>query len=134
MSDEQKKQLEGFQKEVSAKLEKLLTEDQQKQLKESRGGFGGGLGGLPQPGQIMTPFQQSRLKLSDEQKKLFGIDKLNVPRSTIPAVTHVDYSARIQSVDSRTNPQPINLHAPPAATAPAAAAPAAATPPGEKKP
>jgi carbamoyltransferase len=43
--------------------------------------------------------------MSDEQQRLFGIDKLNVPRSSIPAVTHVDYSARIQSVDARTNPR-----------------------------
>jgi carbamoyltransferase len=46
-----------------------------------------------------------RIPMSDQQRKLFGIDKLNVPRSTIPAVTHVDYSARIQSVDARTNPR-----------------------------
>ena len=43
--------------------------------------------------------------MSDEQSKLFGIDKLNVSRSDIPAVTHVDYSARIQTVDSTTNPR-----------------------------
>ncbi len=43
--------------------------------------------------------------MSEAERKLFGIDKLNVPRSSIPAVTHVDYSARIQSVDSRTNPR-----------------------------
>ena len=43
--------------------------------------------------------------MSDEQQSLFGIDKLNVPRSSIPAVTHVDYSARIQTVDARTNPR-----------------------------
>ena len=36
---------------------------------------------------------------------MFGIDKLNVSRSDIPAVTHVDYSARIQTVDARTNPR-----------------------------
>jgi carbamoyltransferase len=36
---------------------------------------------------------------------LFGIDKLNVPRSSIPAVTHVDYSARIQTVHNQTNPR-----------------------------
>ena len=36
---------------------------------------------------------------------LFGIDKLNVPRSTIPAVTHVDYSARVQTVHADTNPR-----------------------------
>jgi carbamoyltransferase len=41
--------------------------------------------------------------MTDEENKLFGIDKLNVPRSDIPAVTHVDYSARIQTVDRATN-------------------------------
>lgn len=42
-------------------------------------------------------------KMNDAQQKLFGIDKLNIPRSTIPAVTHIDYSARIQSVHKETN-------------------------------
>jgi carbamoyltransferase len=42
--------------------------------------------------------------MTDAQKLLFGIDKLNVPRSEIPAVTHVDYSARIQTVSKQTNP------------------------------
>jgi carbamoyltransferase len=42
--------------------------------------------------------------MTDEQKALFGIDKLNVHRSSIPAVTHVDYSARIQTVHKETNP------------------------------
>ena len=37
--------------------------------------------------------------------QLFGIDKLNVPRSSIPAITHVDYSARVQTVHSETNPR-----------------------------
>lgn len=37
------------------------------------------------------------LEMTDAQQRLFGIDKLNVPRSDIPAVTHVDYSARIQT-------------------------------------
>jgi carbamoyltransferase len=46
-----------------------------------------------------------RTQMTAEQQKLFGIDKLNVPRSTIPAVTHVDYSARVQTVSSRTNPR-----------------------------
>ena len=41
--------------------------------------------------------------MSDDQKKLFGIDKLNIKRSEIPAVTHVDYSARIQTVDKNQN-------------------------------
>ncbi len=43
------------------------------------------------------------LQMSEEDKKLFGIDLLNVKRSSIPAVTHVDYSARIQTVDSNKN-------------------------------
>tara|TARA_B100001027_G_scaffold68966_1_gene47062 strand:- start:12 stop:1847 length:1836 start_codon:yes stop_codon:yes gene_type:complete len=44
-----------------------------------------------------------KIEMTDEQKKLFGIEKLNVKRSEIPAVTHVDYSARIQSVNKHTN-------------------------------
>jgi carbamoyltransferase len=43
--------------------------------------------------------------MTEAQKRLFGIDKLNVPRSEIPAVTHVDYSARIQTVSRQTNPR-----------------------------
>ncbi len=49
--------------------------------------------------------QSKQLEMSQEQDSLFGIDKLNVPRSDIPAVTHVDYSARIQTVHSDTNPR-----------------------------
>ena len=44
-----------------------------------------------------------QIKMTDEQQKLFGIDKLNIKRSEIPAVTHVDYSARIQTVNKNTN-------------------------------
>ena len=44
------------------------------------------------------------IKMSDDDKKLFGIDKLNIVRSEIPSVTHVDYSARIQTVHKDTNP------------------------------
>lgn len=46
-----------------------------------------------------------RKPMTPDQEKLFGIEKLNLPRSTIPAVTHVDYSARIQTVDRCTNPR-----------------------------
>ncbi len=46
---------------------------------------------------------KKKIEMTDEQKKLFGIDKLNIKRSEIPAVTHVDYSARIQSVTKNTN-------------------------------
>ena len=49
--------------------------------------------------------ENQRLQMSDEQKNLFGIDKLNVPRSSVPAITHVDYSARIQTVHADTNPK-----------------------------
>ncbi|WP_435151223.1 carbamoyltransferase [Candidatus Pelagibacter bacterium nBUS_44] len=44
-----------------------------------------------------------KIEMSDEQNNLFGIDKLNIKRSEIPAVTHVDYSARIQTVSQKTN-------------------------------
>ena len=46
---------------------------------------------------------EKTIKMTDEQKKLFGIDKLNVKRSQIPAVTHVDYTARVQTVSKDTN-------------------------------
>jgi len=46
-----------------------------------------------------------RRQMTAEEERLFGIDKLNVPRSDIPAVTHVDYSARIQTVHRDTNPR-----------------------------
>ena len=46
-----------------------------------------------------------RRKMTDEEKKFFGIKKLNVIRSNIPAVTHIDYSARIQTVHKETNPK-----------------------------
>jgi len=49
--------------------------------------------------------EEKRLAMNDEQKSLFGIDKLNVPRSAVPAITHVDYSARIQTVHADTNPR-----------------------------
>jgi len=48
--------------------------------------------------------QRLRISMTDEQEKLFGIDKLNVPRSSIPAITHVDYSARIQTVRRDESP------------------------------
>jgi carbamoyltransferase len=49
--------------------------------------------------------EHRRKQMTAEQQKLFGIEKLNVPRSDIPAVTHVDYSARIQTVHRETNPR-----------------------------
>ena len=50
-----------------------------------------------------------KIKMTDDQKKLFGIEKLNIKRSEIPAVTHVDYSARIQTVNEKTNPKYFKL-------------------------
>jgi len=49
--------------------------------------------------------EKRRKQMSEEEQALFGIDKLNVARSSVPAVTHVDYSARIQTVHADTNPR-----------------------------
>jgi carbamoyltransferase len=55
---------------------------------------------------IVAPVKPKRRKqMTSEQNNLFGIAKLNIPRSDIPAVTHVDYSARVQTVDKRDNPR-----------------------------
>ncbi|GAB4568459.1 MAG: carbamoyltransferase [Rhizobacter sp.] len=52
---------------------------------------------------VADVIKSRRLEMTPEQQQLFGIDKLNVPRSDIPAVTHVDYSARIQTVEKSVN-------------------------------
>jgi carbamoyltransferase len=49
--------------------------------------------------------EQIRIPMTEEQQQLFGIEKLNVPRSELPSITHVDYSARIQTVHPETNPR-----------------------------
>jgi carbamoyltransferase len=55
---------------------------------------------------IVAPVKEEhRVELSDEQKGLFGIDSLNLKRSELPAITHVDYSARVQTVQQDTNPR-----------------------------
>lgn len=53
--------------------------------------------------------EERRIALTDEQQGLWGIDLLNVPKSDIPAVTHVDYSARVQTVSRETNPDYYDL-------------------------
>jgi carbamoyltransferase len=53
--------------------------------------------------------KDKRIAMSEHEHELFGIDKLNIPRSSIPAVTHVDYSARIQTVHQDTNLRFYNL-------------------------
>ena len=59
---------------------------------------------------LVAPVQESvRLPMSEDQQKLFGIEKLNVPRSQIPSITHVDYSARVQTVHPQTNPRYYDL-------------------------
>jgi carbamoyltransferase len=61
----------------------------------------------PSPYMLMVaPVAESRrLPMTAEQQQLFGIDKLHVPRSQVPAITHVDYSARLQTVHADTNPR-----------------------------
>ena len=49
------------------------------------------------------------IDMTEEQKELFGIDKLKISRSKLPAITHIDYSARIQTVSKETNPRYYNL-------------------------
>ncbi|MEG4247568.1 MULTISPECIES: carbamoyltransferase [unclassified Microcoleus] len=59
---------------------------------------------------LVAPVKTSlRIPMTPEQEQLFGIEKLNIPRSEIPAVTHVDYSARIQTVHKETNPRYYDL-------------------------
>ena len=53
--------------------------------------------------------KSKQVRMTDNDKNLFGIDKLNIKRSSIPAVTHVDYSARIQTVHKNTNPKYYDL-------------------------
>ena len=54
---------------------------------------------------LVADVKKERQKaISEEERELFGIEKLNVVRSDIPAVTHIDYSARIQTVHKETNP------------------------------
>ncbi|MEM1094244.1 MAG: carbamoyltransferase [Bacteroidota bacterium] len=55
---------------------------------------------------IVAPVAEARRRtMSEDEQQLFGIDQLKVPRSDIPAVTHVDYSARVQTVDGEANPR-----------------------------
>jgi len=59
---------------------------------------------------LVAPIKEcKRMLMTDEQEKLFGIKKLNIDRSEVPSVTHVDYSARIQTVHLETNPRFYNL-------------------------
>jgi len=54
---------------------------------------------------LVAPVQKERqLPMTTEQQQLWGIDQLNVPRSDLPAITHIDYSARVQTVERETNP------------------------------
>ena len=58
---------------------------------------------------VSNVIKEKQINMSDNDKKLFGIDKLNIKRSSIPAITHVDYSARIQTVHKETNPRYYDL-------------------------
>ena len=59
---------------------------------------------------LVAPVKKELCKqMTEEEDNLFGIEKLNIPRSSLPAITHVDYSARVQTVSSTTNPRYHNL-------------------------
>lgn len=59
---------------------------------------------------LVAPVKKELCKqMTEEEDKLFGIEKLNIPRSSLPAITHVDYSARVQTVSASTNPRYYNL-------------------------
>ena len=59
---------------------------------------------------LVAPVRRDRqIPMTEEQRQLWGIDQLNVPRSDIPAVTHIDYSARIQTVEQQANPDYYDL-------------------------
>jgi carbamoyltransferase len=64
------------------------------------------LNGHSSPYMLLTAYvrEDRRRVMTDEQRQLFGIDKLRVPHSDIPAVTHVDYSSRVQTVDREISP------------------------------
>ena len=53
---------------------------------------------------VANVLKEKCYEMSEEDNSLFGIEKLNIPRSDIPAITHIDYSARVQTVHSETNP------------------------------
>jgi len=59
---------------------------------------------------VVAPVQEElRIPMTESEQQLFGVDKLKVPRSKIPSVTHVDYSARVQTVHQETNPRYYDL-------------------------
>ena len=54
---------------------------------------------------LVAPVRKEiRREMTEEEQQLFGLDKLHIRRSTVPAITHIDYSARIQTVDNEINP------------------------------
>ena len=55
---------------------------------------------------LVAPVSEKlRIPMTEEQQQLFGVEKLNIKRSELPAITHVDYSARVQTVHKETNPR-----------------------------
>jgi hypothetical protein len=97
MSTQQKKQLDEFQKEVSGRLDKALTEEQKTRLR-ARSGFGpGGFGGLTLPGQIMSASTMAMLRLTPEQKEqLAGIQKAVDAR--LDTMLNADQKQRIKEI------------------------------------
>jgi hypothetical protein len=78
LDNDQRGKVDELQKEVDAKLKELLTDAQERQLEELRGGAG--FGGVAQPGQLLSAFQQARLTLTDEQRPKYDELQKNVDR------------------------------------------------------
>ena len=74
-------------------------------IKEKVGDWFDGKNESPYMHLVSNIKKEHQIKMTTDQENLFGIDKLNIKRSNIPAVTHVDYSARIQTVHKHSNPR-----------------------------
>lgn len=104
LKDRQKKEMAAFEKSATEKLKKVLTKEQAEHLKPQRGGFGFGFG-PPQPGKVLSSAQESRMKLTDAQKK--DVAKLQKEADALLAKLLDDgQKKRLKDVASGRGPRP----------------------------